>query len=248
MTKQTPHTEAQKGKLLPWLTSILMVLGVAVLAALYWNRNVTINEVEIIGTYFSTPEKIELAADVPLGIQPDSLDLQALVARVEALNYVKKATPYIEPSGDLKITISERQPIALLVKGPDRVYVDADGVRLPILNGKTLNIPLVYGFHATVQKDTLKSDDFIQIRDFLVGAKANEFGWATISEVAFSKEEGVVALSHENGVKLVFGTNDFDTKLKNWEAFYAEVIRTKGIESMQQVDLRFKNQVVTRES
>lgn len=247
MSKQAPHTEAQKATLLPWFTAILMVLGIAILAALYWNRNVTINQVEIVGSYFSTPEEIEQAANVPLGIHPDSVDLQALVERVEALIYVKKVTPYIEPSGDLKITISERQPIALLINGSDRIYIDTEGVRLPIINGKTLNVPLVYGFRATLRRDTLKSKNFDQIRDFLVRAKANEFGWTTISEVAFSEEEGVVALSHENGVKLLFGTNDFDTKLNNWEVFYAEVIRTKGIESMQQVDLRFKNQVVTKE-
>lgn len=69
----------------------------------------------------------------------------------------------------------------------------------------------------------------------------------TISEVAYNKEEGVVALSQENGVKLLFGSNDFRIKLENWEAFYTEVIRVKGIQTMQQVDLRFTNQVVTRE-
>ncbi len=247
MSKKDSHIETQKGKLLPWLTTILMILGVAVLAALYWNRNVTINEVEVTGTYFSTPEEIEQAANVPLGIKPDSLDLVALVARVEVLNYVKSVTPYVEPSGDLTLTISERTPMAVLVQGSNRMYVDEDGVRLTILENKTLDLPIVYGFGATAGMDTLKSNEFLQIRDFLVGARTNEFGWATISEVAYSTEEGVVALSHENGVKLLFGTNDFETKLRNWEAFYADVIRTKGIQTMQQVDLRFKNQVVTRE-
>ena len=82
----------------------------------------------------------------------------------------------------------------------------------------------------------------------MVSARTNKFGWATISEVAYSQEEGVVALSQENGVKLLFGENDFDTKFENWKAFYTEVIRVKGINKIQQVDLRFLNQVVTRES
>lgn len=247
MTKKSKHSETKKGNLLPWLTTILMVLGIAVLAALYWNRTVTITEIEVDGTHYSTPEKIIEAAEVPIGIQPDSLDLSALVARIEAITYVKSLTPYIEPSGDLKITITEREPIAILVKGSNRVYVDAEGVRLPILEDKTLNLPLVYGFSTSLRADTLNTTEFSQIRDFLVGAKENEFGWATISEVAYSQNDGVVALSHENGVKLLFGINNFDTKLRNWEAFYAEVIRTKGIQTMQQVDLRFKNQVVSRE-
>ncbi|MEX0846044.1 MAG: cell division protein FtsQ/DivIB, partial [Balneolaceae bacterium] len=90
-------------------------------------------------------------------------------------------------------------------------------------------------------------ESFYQVRDFLMKAKIDGFGWATISEVAFEETDGVVALSHENGVKLIFGRNDFEHKLENWKAFYTDVIRTKGIQSMQQVDLRFTDQVVTRE-
>jgi hypothetical protein len=48
-------------------------------------------------------------------------------------------------------------------------------------------------------------------------------------------------------VKLLFGHTDFDTRLKHWQAFYGEVISTKGIEAFSQIDLRFRNQVVTKE-
>lgn len=248
MSNTATHTAPEKGRILPWITAVLMVFGIAVLAALYWTRTVTVNEMSVSGNYFTTTEEIENKAEVPFGIHPDSLNLENLVDRVESLNYVQKVTPYIEPSGDLELTIQERQPIAMLIKGSDRVYIDAEGVRLRILDGKTVDLPLVYGFRATLQNDTLTTLEFQQVRDFLVGARTNKFGWATISEVAYSSQEGVVALSHENGVKLIFGNDNFETKLRNWEAFYSEVIKTKGIQQMQQVDLRFMNQVVTREA
>ena len=177
-----------------------------------------------------------------------ALTWKRLVSKIELLDYVHSVSPYIEPNGDLLLTVTERSPLALLVDGKNRIYVDAYGVKLPILDGKTLDLPLVYGFDASSGSDTLNSEEFGQIRNFLLGAKANEFGWVTISEVAYSAEQGVVALSHENGVKLIFGDNDFETKLRNWKAFYVEVIRTKGIQHIQQVDLRFKNQVVTQET
>lgn len=248
MSDNTSHIEAKKSTLLPWVTAILLILGVSVIAAMYWTRNVSVNEVEVSETYFTQPEEIILAANVPLGIQPDSLDLEMLISKVELLDYVYSVSPYIEPNGNLLLTVKERAPLALLVNGKDRVYVDAFGVKLPILDGKTLDLPLVYGFDASSGSDTLRSEEFGQIRNFLLGARANEFGWVTISEVAYSAEQGVVALSHENGVKLIFGDNDFETKLRNWKAFYVEVIRTKGIQHIQQVDLRFKNQVVTQET
>ena len=224
----------------------MMVIAVAVLAAVYWNRNVTVQELDFNELTFTENEEIEAAAAVPYGIQPDSLDIQAVADRVQRLNYVRSVSSYIEPSGDLRLTIAEREPIAMLIDGANRSYVDAEGVILPILEDKTRDVPLLYGYSVIV-KDTLKDESFLQVRDFLMKARIDEFGWATISELAFDPNDGVVALSQENGVKLIFGRNDFEMKLENWKAFYKQVVRTRGIQTMQQVDLRFLNQVVTRE-
>lgn len=223
-----------------------MVTGIAVLAAMYWNRNVTVQEVKVNDLTFTQYEDIKHAAAVPMGIKPDSLDLTEVSQRVERLDYVRSVVPYIEPNGNLRLNVSERLPIALLINGSGKMYVDAEGVRLPILDTQTQDVPILYGFNTSVT-DTLKNEPFLQVRDFLMKAKIDGFGWTTISEVAFDETDGVVALSHENGVKLLFGRNNFEHKLENWKAFYAQVIKTKGIQSMQQVDLRFTNQVVTRE-
>jgi cell division septal protein FtsQ len=223
-----------------------MVAGIAILAAMYWNRNVTVQDLKVNQLTFTDYEMVKQKAAIPIGVKPDSLDLNQVVNRVETLDYVRSVTPYIEPSGDLRLKISEREPLALLINGSQRIYVDAEGVKLPILEGKTRDVPIVYGF-STDARDTLKNEAYLQIRDFLMKAKIDGFGWTTISEVVFDKHDGVVALSHENGVKLIFGQNEFETKLENWKAFYAQVVKTKGIDKMQQVDLRFTNQVVTRE-
>lgn len=225
---------------------MLMVSGIAVLAAIYWNQNITVQDVKVNTLHFTEYEQIKQAAAVPEGIKPDSLDLQGVVQRVSKLPYVRTAVPYIEPNGSLHLNITEREPIALLINGADRAYVDATGVRLPLLEHKTPNVPLLYGYSA-VSKDTIRSESFRQVRDFLLTARADGFGWITISEVVFDETDGVVALSHENGVKLLFGRNDFESKLENWKAFYGQIVKTRGIQAMQQIDLRFKNQVVTRE-
>lgn len=248
MANTTANIEANKGKLLPWATAIMLIVGITVLAAIYWNRNVTVDEVSFLGNKMTDSEMLFEVAKVPLGIHPDSLDLSVIVDRIEAIDYVKAALPYIEPSGEMNIQITERVPIALLVDDGKKIYVDSEGIKLPIIEGISFDLPLVYGFSVSDKNDTLNSQAFKQISSFLMDAQQNKFGWLTISEVAYNKEEGVVALSQENGVKLLFGNNDFGTKLKNWEAFYTEVIRVKGIQAMQQVDLRFTNQVVTRES
>jgi cell division septal protein FtsQ len=225
----------------------MLVVGVAVLAAIYWNRNVVVDKVTFSGNELTDSKRLLDAAEITFGVHPDSLDLSAIIERIERIDYVKEAIPYVEPNGELNIQIKERTPIALLKKDSKHSYVDVEGVKLPVLYLKAFDVPLVYGFDPSLDNDTLKNEAFKQISNFLVNALENKFGWMTISEVAYNKEDGVVALSQENGVKLLFGSNDFQIKLENWEAFYTEVIRVKGIQAMQQVDLRFTNQVVTRE-
>lgn len=248
MSNTDTNNEVKKNRVLPWATAVMLIVAGAVLAAMYWNRNVTVDNASFAGNEMVETEQLLEAAKIPFGIHPDSLDLTAVIERLERINYVKKAILYVEPSGELNIQIKERVPIALLIKGSHKSYVDAEGVKLPVLNNKNFDVPLVYGFDPSMNDETLKGEDFKQISSFLVDAKENKFGWMTISEVAYNIEEGVVALSQENGVKLLFGSNDFQIKLENWEVFYTEVIRVKGIQAMQQVDLRFTNQVVTRES
>ena len=245
MTKKKQHSDKSSNPIV-WIAGLVLACGLAVVAGLYWNQSVTVHNVSFSGYHFVELEDIEQAAQVPTGIHPDSIDFRSIIQRIETIDYVKSVHIDVEPGGDLAFEITERQPIALLMKGSSKMYVDADGVALPIILEKSQDVPLVYGFNAS-QKDTLSSTSFSQIRDFLVEAQQKPLGWTTISEVIFTKEEGVTALSHENGVKLLFGYNDFSDKLANWETFYAEVIREKGIERMRQVDLRFKNQVVTKE-
>lgn len=230
------------------LTAVLLLVGLGVVAGFYWQQSLRVDTLRVSGIWFNQEADILEAAQVPMGIAPDSLNLEELKNRVMRLAYVKSVHPYVEPGGTLHLSIEERIPIALLVGGDVERYTDAEGVQLPVLTGKTVDVPLVYGFSSNRQTDTLKTTDFIQLARFLEEAKEHKFAWATLSEVAFDPKEGVVALSHENGVKLLFGTDSFTNKLANWELFYTQVIRETGIARIAQIDLRFNDQIITRES
>lgn len=230
-----------------WAAVAVLVLGLSVIAGLYWNRSMRVRGVAVHGTHFSDPAAVARAMAVPKGVKPDSLDYLALIRRASKVTYVKTVELSVDHGGELNVQVKERQPIALLVNGADKIYVDEDGIRLPVLPGKAMDVPVLYGFKARPKSDTLQSEAFRRVSDFLLRARNNPVAWATISEVAYTPDEGVVALSHENGVKLLFGKADYQRRLKYWQAFYSEVVRQKGIDRMRTVDLRFKGQIVTRE-
>lgn len=247
--KQHNADESKEGfNVLPWIAGALLILGVAALAGVYWNRAVVIREVQYRGNNFVTGRELADQVEVPTGISPDSVDFMAIIEKLELIPYVKQAAVNVEPSGNLTIHITERQPIAMLANGESKIYVDEDGIRLPLKLEQTVDVPIVYGFQTSPIGDTLKSDAWMQTRTFLTEIRSSAFNNATISEIAWTRDEGVVALSRENGVKLVFGKGEFPKKLRNWKAFYSEVIRKKGIDKMRSVDLRFEGQIVTRES
>lgn len=254
MTEKETHNDnpgkasVNSFKALPWVAGAMLVLGIAVIGGLYWDRNMTVKDVRFDGYYYVSQQELQNSIDIPTGIKPDSLDFLSIIEKVEKIPYVKYADVQVEPGGNLLIEIMERQPIALLADGNDKIYVDEDGVRLELLLGKTADVPILYGFDAKPMKDTLKSLAFLAVRDFLKEMERKQVSNATISEIAWTKDEGIVALTNENGVKLVFGKNDFKTRLRNWEAFYGEIVKTKGIAGMRSIDLRFRGQIITQES
>ena len=250
---RAPERSVQKPAMFSGRTLTLLAVAVVVIAlsamASYWmNRSVTISEFTFTGHYFTTESELNAAA-APFMNQPvDSVNYMKLITALEQNRYVKRADINVETNGRLDVVITERTPLALLSSGADRVYVDREGVKLPVILGKAVDLPVLYGFSASALDDTLSDKAFDRARDFLVAVSNDPLADATISEVALDPVEGVVALSHENGVKLIFGDDTYGERLHYWASFYAKVISKKGIERFRSIDFRFEGQIVAKET
>jgi cell division protein FtsQ len=231
---------------LTWISGSLFICGLAIMAGIYWERNATVNEVRYINNHFTDVHELDSVIEAPIGLHPDSINYQELIKAARSLPYVEGAGIRVDARGRMIIDIDERNPIAMLLEGNNRVYIDEQGVRMPVILQKTVNVPLLHNPGFKSENGQLAGDAFKAVRDFLIAARNNEFGWITISEVGFNPEEGVIALSHENGVKLIFGFAGFEERMIHWEAFYSEIIRKEGIDQFSLIDLRYRNQIVTR--
>jgi cell division protein FtsQ len=251
LTEQEPHNTIKPRKEQPmsaagWIAGAVLIAGLGVLAGLWFDRNTVITGVEFSGNYFTSDEELNAVIELPEGVMADSVNYPSLFESLKSLPYVTHASASMSIRGRIHFRVTEHEPIAMLVNGGNRVYAAEGGIRLPMVPGKTADVPLVYGFSATNPGDTLSSDSWKQVEEFLTTAKNSRLAWITISEVAWNEREGVVALSHENGVRLVFGHSGFDDSVANWEVFYSEVVSRKGIRSFNSIDLRFRDQIVTR--
>ncbi len=250
MFKKKKHNRKKprrkKGAAIIWMILCLGLVGGAVYAGIHLEKNTTIHDVRFTGNEFTSEQELADSVELPEGILADSLNLPEIISGLQSLPYIEDVSVNMSLRGVLTFRVHEREPIALLVDGSDRVYVSRGGIKLPVIPENVRDVPLLYGFPANPVSDTLRSDAFRQVEKFLTEAKSNVIGWITISEVAWNESEGVVALTAENGVKLIFGQDDFDRKIRHWEAFYTEVVTQKGIHYFSTVDLRYRDQIVTR--
>lgn len=226
---------------------VLFAIVTTSFAIWYTQREIIIDDLEIEGNLLTEMPQIEKLAKPTIGTKADSLNILGLVEEIQKLAYIKEVSLYVEPSGTLRIFITERQPIAWLIDTNIFAIVDAEGVIMPPTD-IFLDIPLLHGYSANkYQKGQLTSSNFKQLSLFLTSLQKDPFSNATISEVVYNSEFGVTALSNDNGVKISFGTNEFERKLASWKLFHSQIVKFKGIQAFTEVDLRFPNQIITRE-
>jgi hypothetical protein len=241
-----PTPDGRGGVFFAVLLLVAIVGGISL--GWYFNRMAHIKSIVVEGNYYTETGVILDRAGIPMDISPDSVSFLDAIARIEVLPYIREAMMSKRPSGRLEVKVVERQPIGMLINGSTRRYFDENGVVLPIVTGKTIDVPLVYGIGIKAIADTLESTAFSEVRDFLLIARNDPVAASTLSEIAWSAEEGIVALSTENGIRIVFGSLNLAEGIRNWNLFYTQVIAIRGASEFSSIDLRFNGQVVTKES
>lgn len=229
-----------------WATAVVLFLGSAVYAGLYLEQKTVISDVQFAGHHFTTEDELFSALESPVGLPADSIRFEDHFSQLKKLPYIKSAIVSMSYKGTLTFSVEEHQPVAMAVNNGDRVYLSETGDILPVVAGNIVDVPLLYGFSTSAEAQKINTDSFDAVSEFLKAARKNPTGWVTISEVTWNNSEGVVALSQQNGVKLIFGKDRFEEKFENWEAFYSQVIGVQGMGDLHTIDLRFVDQIVTR--
>ena len=125
----------------------LALLLVGLVAGSVWvvlfSSYVTAREVDVVGTSTIPDAKIESAASVPIGTPLARVDLNAIVKRVQPIDAVR----YVEVGRSwphtVRITITERTPIAVIDQGSGLKALDSEGVPFGGYKVRPKRLPLV---------------------------------------------------------------------------------------------------------
>lgn len=252
-SSETPKKQSRKrskrslaGMIYPVALLIFLVVSVA-LSWMLQDRSV-ISQIEVRAPGFTTPEQVLEASQLVQGMAAAEVRPLEVQARIDVLPWVAESRVRLVPGGRVLVEVREREPLALLVEGNRMMLVDADGVALQIPAGFHPDLPLLYGFRLPLHGQPVTGARFPALSGFLTALHQSPTAGLKISEIGWHPQEGVIALSREHAVRLVFGEDDFPEKVQSWESFYRQVAPVKGMAAFTRLDFRFRDQVVARHS
>jgi cell division protein FtsQ len=126
---------------------VMALLLVGVVAGAVWlvffSSHVTAREVDVRGNSTLSDAQVEKAAEVPIGTPLARVDLNAIVKNVQPISEVR----YVEVGRSwphtVRITITERTPIAVIDRGSGLQALDAGGVPFGSFETRPKHLPLV---------------------------------------------------------------------------------------------------------
>ncbi len=229
----------------------LLVLAIGlVISANLWKSNLKVKRVIIEGNRIvETAELIQLIK-VQKNAQLQDIDLMAVRRDILSHHFIKDAVVERDLPATLKVTVKERVPLAI-INSAEILYLDEDGVVLPHSISKQLfDLPVLTGMTENIQLTPgtmIKNDDVQEALRILATSKlVNKELYYLISEVRLRNGGDIVLYAAEWGVPIIFGRGEIASKLVRLEAFWNDVVRERGSNNLQYVDLRFDDQVVVR--
>ena len=234
-------------------TGVLLLIAIAmglVIGANAWKSSLRIKQIKIEGNRIVGENEILQLTQVPMNSFLYQVDLTAIQRNVMSHHYIKNAVVERNLPNSIHIQIVERVPIAI-VNRSETMYVDEDGVVLPrSISHRLFDLPVISGIsesEALGLGSIIKQSDVIEALQLLAVTKTvNRPMYHNISEVQVRNGGDLVVYSTESGVPIIFGRGELPGKLVRLETFWNTVVRTRGAQQLQYIDLRYQDQIIAR--
>jgi cell division septal protein FtsQ len=213
-----------------------------------------VQKVLVTGCKALSAQEVIAAAKVPMSRSIFNVEFAPIAKRVEALPFVQKVqVARIFPS-TVVIAVAERKPLAL-INHSGLWPVDEEGVILPRLQSNrrmndpaSYDTPILSGF--TISKNgenkalTAPSQRVIEFLRTLYAE--NAMLYHSISELNINSQGQLTLYLMEGGVPVYLGGDNWMEKSERLFIFLQHAKPAAG--KLWAIDLRYENQIVTRES
>ncbi|GEM_PF-6706788 len=237
-----------------FFSTTLMLAGLQMGKWVNRDTGFRVEKVMVTGCKMLAEPEVIAAAKVPMFRSIFDVEFSPIAERVEALPYVQKAhVTRVFPS-TIVIAVKERKPLAL-INHAGLWPVDEESVILPRLQSqRRLNDPVSYdtpilsgvAFSKSGNDKKLAATNK-RVVEFLATLRAtNAMLYHSISEVNLNAKGHLTFYLMEGGVPVYLGDDNWMEKCERLFVFLQHVKPASG--KFLTIDLRYDNQIVTRES
>ncbi|WP_029917444.1 cell division protein FtsQ/DivIB [Pelobacter seleniigenes] len=206
-----------------------------------------IDTIDVTGNTRLTREQIVLLSDIEPGVNTFSLDLGMIGHKIEENPWVKQARVQRIFPRQVKITLVERKPVAIINLGY-LYYLDDHGEIFKVLDSSDqLDFPVVTGFdyERAQQHETEYAQLLKQIVTLIADLKQRKtLNLAQVSEIHRTAENGLTLLTMNGGVAIKLGWDHFARKIDRLEQIYAQLQPKLPI--LDYIDLNVDEKVIVR--
>lgn len=170
---------------------------------------------------------------------------------------IEEAQVYKTITGDLKVDVRQRKPIARVYTQNESYYMDEHGRLMPLSNSYTARVTIVNGvlnepfaarylntysqLHDSLKHKTML-DDVYRLVAYI---NSSDFWRAQIEQVYVNKDLEFELIPKVGNHKIVFGAADgLENKFEKLMLFYTKALTKTGWNEYSTINLKYKDQVV----
>ena len=148
----------------------------------------------------------------------------------------KDAKVYVQHSGDINIEVIERVPILRLFDNTQSYYLDSECVPMPTSNSYTARKLLVSG-DLNIYSNT-------EICNLYSIINSNDFYQSLITQIDLQKNNVTLITRIKNFEINIGDLNMLETKFENLLSFYDRIVKFKGWDYYNKVNLKYVDQII----
>lgn len=241
-----------KGRLLILIVILAAITMLIIFFANNWRNKTIINKITIKGNITISESEIYAAAGLKADslINLEELNLVFIRDRIAKHPEIKKVLVSKEPPSELIIDITEKKPIAIILKKNELYLIDEEQEIFPIKNyDKAFDLPIISGLNTDEAKS--KTDINLAINFLKVIYTSGKYLQNLISEINMKDTTKIVVKTNDAIIPFYFPriqSKDavlYKEKLDLFKDFIDEEIMIKKI-NYEYVDLRYSNQIVAK--
>lgn len=174
----------------------------------------------------------------PIGKRIDKIDTDSLENYLKRKSRIKTAECYVTPNGDLRVNVTQREPVLRVMGATGNYYVDYELKKMAVSSAFTAYVPIATGYVS-------EGMALNELGEFALFLRDNAFWNNMIEQIDVDKNGEVTLVPRVGNQLILMGTlENYKEKLERLRTLYEKGFNKVGWNKYKQITLKYDGQVV----